>query len=75
MFARFFFAFFGKDVVRSMARNDHPEPGDTITGPKDRNQVNLGFDNDAARLRVIIDQVASLTDASAVTWHHALLNR
>ncbi|HEY1119113.1 MAG TPA: hypothetical protein VGE43_15475, partial [Acidimicrobiales bacterium] len=34
-----------------------------------------GAADDAARLRVIIDQVASLTDASAVTWHHALLNR
>jgi dGTPase len=29
--------------------------------------------DDAARLRVVIDQVASLTDASAVTWHARLL--
>jgi dGTPase len=28
--------------------------------------------DDPARLRVVIDQVASLTDASAVTWHTAL---
>ncbi|TYL51823.1 deoxyguanosinetriphosphate triphosphohydrolase [Nocardioides sp. BGMRC 2183] len=28
--------------------------------------------DDAARLRVVIDQVASLTDASAVNWHTAL---
>ena len=28
--------------------------------------------DDAARLRVVIDQVASLTDASAVTWHTGL---
>jgi dGTPase len=28
--------------------------------------------DDTARLRVVIDQVASLTDASAVTWHTAL---
>jgi dGTPase len=28
--------------------------------------------NDAARLRVIVDQVASLTDASAVAWHARL---
>jgi dGTPase len=28
--------------------------------------------DDAARLRVVIDQVASLTDASAVTWHDRL---
>jgi dGTPase len=25
--------------------------------------------DDAARLRVVIDQVASLTDTSAVIWH------
>ena len=28
---------------------------------------------DAERLRVVIDQVASLTDAQAVSWHHALV--
>jgi len=28
--------------------------------------------DDAARLRVVLDQVASLTDASAVAWHHRL---
>jgi dGTPase len=28
--------------------------------------------DDAARLRVVIDQVASLTDTSAVAWHHRL---
>jgi dGTPase len=29
--------------------------------------------DDAARTRVVIDQVASLTDASAVTWHERLV--
>jgi dGTPase len=29
-------------------------------------------DSDSARLRVIIDQVAALTDAQAVRWHAAL---
>ena len=29
---------------------------------------------DAARLRVVIDQVASLTDSSAVSWHERLTN-
>ncbi len=29
--------------------------------------------DDAARIRVVIDQVASLTDASAVAWHHRLV--
>jgi dGTPase len=28
--------------------------------------------DDAARLRVIIDQIASLTDSSALTWHRRL---
>ena len=29
-------------------------------------------DDDAARLRVVVDQVASLTDSSAVAWHRRL---
>ncbi|GAB6898205.1 hypothetical protein JCM9957A_12950 [Kineosporia succinea] len=29
--------------------------------------------DDAGRLRAVIDQVASLTDARAVAWHHELL--
>jgi dGTPase len=29
--------------------------------------------DDAARLRVVIDQVASLTDPAAVTWHRTLV--
>jgi dGTPase len=28
--------------------------------------------SDAARRRVVIDQVASLTDTSAIAWHHRL---
>ncbi|MFZ5849313.1 MAG: deoxyguanosinetriphosphate triphosphohydrolase [Actinomycetota bacterium] len=31
--------------------------------------------SDAARLRVVVDQVASLTDASAVQWHERLVGR
>ena len=31
--------------------------------------------DDAARLRVVIDQVASLTDASAVTWYDRLVRQ
>jgi dGTPase len=30
-------------------------------------------DDDAARLRVVVDQVASLTDHAAVTWHRTLV--
>jgi dGTPase len=33
----------------------------------------LAAPDDAARTRVVIDQVASLTDASAVAWHDRLL--
>ena len=31
--------------------------------------------SDAARLRVVVDQVASLTDASAVQWHDRLVRK
>lgn len=31
-----------------------------------------GAENDAARVRVVIDQIASLTDTSAVAWHRRL---
>ncbi|HEY8451118.1 MAG: deoxyguanosinetriphosphate triphosphohydrolase [Micromonosporaceae bacterium] len=31
--------------------------------------------DDAARLRVVIDQVASLTDPAAIAWHHHLCGR
>ncbi|GAA5184790.1 deoxyguanosinetriphosphate triphosphohydrolase [Rugosimonospora acidiphila] len=33
----------------------------------------LAAPNDAARLRVIIDQVASLTDPAAISWHRRLV--
>ena len=32
----------------------------------------VAADSDAARLRVIVDQVASLTDTSALAWHARL---
>ena len=31
--------------------------------------------DDAARLRVVIDQVASLTDQAALAWHERLVNQ
>jgi dGTPase len=31
--------------------------------------------DDAARMRVVVDQVASLTDASAVAWHERLVRQ
>jgi dGTPase len=34
-----------------------------------------GAADDAARTRVVVDQIASLTDASAVTWHQRLTAR
>ena len=30
-------------------------------------------DDDAARRRVVLDQVASLTDSTAIEWHHTLV--
>jgi dGTPase len=32
-------------------------------------------EDDAARLRSVVDQVAALTDASAVAWHRRLCTR
>ncbi|HET7530924.1 MAG TPA: deoxyguanosinetriphosphate triphosphohydrolase, partial [Mycobacteriales bacterium] len=32
-------------------------------------------EDDAGRLRVVVDQVASLTDASALAWHARLTGR
>ena len=49
------------------------------TGPRD---LDPGFaadwnaaPSDAARKRVVVDQVASLTDQSAITWHSRLVRR
>jgi len=42
--------------------------------PVFRHDHDLASD-DAGRLRVIVDQVASLTDASAVAWHRQLVDR
>ncbi len=39
--------------------------------PAFRRDLEVAVD-EAARLRVVVDQVASLTDASALTWHAAL---
>ena len=33
----------------------------------------LAAPDDAGRLRVVVDQVASLTDASAVAWHERMV--
>ncbi len=35
----------------------------------------LAADSDAARLRVVVDQIASLTDTSAIAWHDRLCRR
>jgi dGTPase len=47
-----------------------PEGLDPVFGPLWKEAA-----DDAARLRVIIDQVASLTDPAAVAWHRRLLGR
>jgi len=47
---------------------DRPEALDQLQGPRW-----AAAGDDAARRRVVIDQVASLTDPSAVAWHAALV--
>lgn len=46
---------------------DHPERLDATFAAD-----HAAAPDDAARLRVVVDQVASLTDSSAVTWHRRL---
>jgi dGTPase len=46
-----------------------PEPLDAVFAPLWR-----AAPDDAARLRVVIDQVASLTDPAAVEWHRRLVD-
>jgi dGTPase len=48
---------------------------DGAPGTLDRGQVAAWHDaaDDAARLRVVIDQVAQLTDGSALSWHERLV--
>ena len=46
-----------------------PEPLDAVFAPLWR-----AAQDDAARLRVVIDQVASLTDPAAVEWHRRLIS-
>jgi dGTPase len=46
-----------------------PEPLDAVFAPLWR-----AAPDDAARLRVVIDQVASLTDPAAVEWHRRLIS-
>jgi dGTPase len=45
-----------------------PDALDPVFGP-----LWSAADDDAARLRVIVDQVASLTDAAAIAWHAKLV--
>ncbi|MBA2415356.1 MAG: deoxyguanosinetriphosphate triphosphohydrolase [Geodermatophilaceae bacterium] len=47
---------------------DRPEALDPLHAPRW-----LAAGDDAARRRVVLDQVASLTDTSAVSWHAALV--
>ena len=47
------------------------------TGPSSRSLAPAWHraEDDAARLRVVVDQVAQLTDSSAVAWHERLVGR
>jgi dGTPase len=55
------------DLVRVLSERA-PEGLDPVFAPLWKDAA-----DDAARLRVVIDQVASLTDPAAVTWHARLL--
>jgi dGTPase len=54
------------ELVDALTRT--PEALDPLFGPQF-----AAADGDAAALRVVIDQVASLTDLSAVAWHKSLV--
>ena len=54
------------ELVRSLTRT--PERLDPLFRP-----LHAAAEDDAARLRVVIDQVASLTDHAAVAWHRAVV--
>jgi dGTPase len=54
------------DLVRLLVARA-PDGLDTVFGP-----LWKGATDDAARLRVVVDQVASLTDQSAVAWHERI---
>ena len=57
------------DLVEVLCRHA-PEHLDPVFGRWWRDAA-----DDAARLRVVVDQVASLTDPAAVRWHHRLAAR
>ncbi|MEU5554452.1 deoxyguanosinetriphosphate triphosphohydrolase [Micromonospora sp. NPDC047793] len=57
------------DLVAALARRA-PDLLDPVFAPWWRSAP-----DDAARLRVVIDQVASLTDPAALAWHARLLDR
>ncbi|MEV6306441.1 deoxyguanosinetriphosphate triphosphohydrolase [Actinoplanes sp. NPDC051861] len=54
------------ELVDALLRT--PERLDPLFGP-----LHAAAENDAAALRVVIDQVASLTDPAAVAWHRSLV--
>ncbi|HEX2497384.1 MAG TPA: deoxyguanosinetriphosphate triphosphohydrolase [Actinomycetes bacterium] len=60
-----------RDVIRELVEALSRRAPDGLE-PAFRNDWR-GADDDTARLRVVIDQVASLTDASALAWHQRLI--
>jgi dGTPase len=56
-----------RDLVDVLTRRA-PDPLDPVFAPRWRAAA-----DDAARLRVVIDQVASLTDPAAIDWHRRLV--
>jgi dGTPase len=54
------------ELVEALLRT--PDRLDAVFGP-----LFAAADSDAAALRVVVDQVASLTDPAAVAWHRTLV--
>jgi dGTPase len=60
-----------REVVEELVQALQKAGGDALE-PQFRSDYDLAS-GQAGRLRVIVDQVASLTDASALTWHQQLV--
>jgi dGTPase len=59
-----------RELVTELARAVHAGAPDTLEEPY-RTWFIAAYD-DASALRVVVDQVASLTDNAARTWHERL---
>jgi dGTPase len=62
-----------REVLAGLVEALHERAPDALDRPHADDWHRAG--DDAARRRAVVDQVASLTDASAVAWHHRLVGR